>query len=204
MEGRLQHVYVVGIMNPKGEPDGGFDLTDRELALIADTPPNQTPLLIEHNYDTTSPEGLRQVGIIVKFWLSATGSLWGLAEINPKLQYGPRAIRRLMTGEFRGFSLGIPFDSEHFKNRNEVIKFGLAEVSLVEAPDIPSTVLMATSGAETLLEWPRIQTLICGMYCAADQKCDETVLDFFIQHRELWPLVTAARARDRMINGQFK
>jgi hypothetical protein len=199
-------VYVLGIVNPKGVRHSStrtFELTEREIAIVADTKAYSMALMVEHNYDPTVVDGMHAVGSIVRFWQADDGKLWALAVVNPRSRFGPATIRRLLMGEFTGFSPGTPFDSYEFGRTNSVDLFGMCEVSLVHEPDEAATVLVAITGAESLCGWPKVQKRIVDMYEAMGEELPSHVLDCFLTHKELWPLVSAARGKKRKCDGKF-
>jgi hypothetical protein len=129
--------------------------------------------------------------------------LWALAIVNPASKYGTRAIRTLLKGGFAGFSTGIPYDTELFKARREVIKFGLAEVSLVAQPAYPASVLVSMHGAGSLAEWPKYEEIIREMYASLGEECKESNLDIFVANQRMWALVAAAKTQERFLNEQL-
>jgi hypothetical protein len=197
-------VYVTGIMNPKGEPNSvpTFALTEREVDVLSGSVGSTTPLMLEHAYDaSTSAVGMQRVGIVVAFWKATDGKLWGVVHVDEQLPMGPRAIRGLIMNRFRGFSLGVSYDGRRFIERNEVLKLGLMEVSLVEAPDHADTLVVAMEGMAPYAGWFEIETTLTAMYAHMCQPLDEAMLDFFVVRRDLWSCVlslgrhqTAARA----------
>jgi hypothetical protein len=182
-------VYVTGIMNPRGERDTTptFSLTERELDVICSSRANTTPLMVEHAYDAgVSEVGMQRVGIVTTFWKAGDGVLWGLAHVDERLPMGPRAIRGLLTGKFRGFSLGVPYDGVRFAQKNEVLKLGLMEVSLVETPDHEGTVLVAIEGASRFAGWAAVEARVTQMHTLMARPLDESLLDYFVTRPDLW------------------
>jgi len=184
----LSPILITGIMNPAGKPItyNGFDLTERELQIIVQTPNNRVSVMLEHNYDTDTETGMATVGHVVKFWLGADGRLWGMVEITPTAKFGPRAIRKVMSGAFTGFSLGVPFNPDLFMTRNEVLKLGLVEVSLVASPDSPCTTFVAVEGAKYYAEWARIEAVIRQIYANSASICPDATLDALMMSSQLW------------------
>ena len=191
----LPFVYVVGVVNSRGVVHGrdrGFDLSPSELKILANTKRHSMALMVEHHYDVAAVDGMCAVGNIAAFWMAEDEKLWAVAMVNPHSRFGPRTIRRLLMGEFTGFSPGTPFDVDLFAKTNSVDLMGVCEISLVKVPDDPSALIVSMTGAEALSDWPRVERAMRFTYAKRGEVPEDETLDFFLDHKELWSAVTAA------------